>query len=223
MFIIISSLGRELIERLINIEHSQETFDKAKEAGVNGFKGMSKVEMAVQYYVLISMSFNSLRKHYRKTGVDKEAYIRDIKYQLPLVYERMEKVEVSNRDGIEFVSEIADRKEAFAFLDVPYVHSLRKDSNAYACELSDEQQIKLLETIKGIKDLKIMLCGYRNQEGGDLYDKYLLPCGWQHYKVCKLVKAGSTAKKKPVADEWIWVNYKLPDGASYIMEISKEN
>lgn len=81
------------------------------------------------------------------------------------------------------------------------------------------KQIKLLNTIKDSQN-KIILCGYRDKNGTDLYDEYLLPYGWKHYKIAELVKSCQFKEKKDVAEEWVWTNYPLPDCAKYWIDFS---
>lgn len=79
----------------------------------------------------------------------------------------------------------------------------------------------MLETIRDAT-CKIMLCGYA---GGDhLYDKYLFQCGqnWRRYKLADLVHSCSNQSKKGVGEEFIWVNYELPESAGYYIDLSTE-
>lgn len=81
-----------------------------------------------------------------------------------------------------------------------------------------KKQIELLETIKDSKN-KIILCGYRENRGEDVYDKYLLPYGWRHYKIAELVKSCQFKEVKDIGEEWVWVNYTLPEFAKYTIEL----
>lgn len=67
-----------------------------------------------------------------------------------------------------------------------------------------------------------MLCGYKAKEGKDLYDIYLLPYGWKCYKLAEVVKA-CQGKNKSMAEEFIWVNYELPESAKYVISMKEYN
>lgn len=66
-----------------------------------------------------------------------------------------------------------------------------------------------------------MLCGYKTETGTDLYDAYLLPYGWHCYKLADIVKACQTTKQKDIAQEFIWVNYELPEMAKYVISMKE--
>ncbi len=208
--------GKELIGRLCELEYSKETFDKALACKKQSFVGLDDMEKAVAKYILISQSVNSLQKSFsRRDSFTTLKYRRKIMLHLPEVCKRLEGVKILHKDGIDLLAEVVDDSETFAFVDPPYCHSLRgKGANkAYACELSQEDHVRLLETIRDAR-CKIILCGYR---GGDcFYDDYLMPCGWHCYKLCDVVKSCQiTKKKRAIAEEFIWVNYELPDCAKY--------
>jgi len=47
-----------------------------------------------------------------------------------------------------------------------------------------------------------------------------LPYGWKHYKLADLVKScQSSLSVRDVGEEWIWVNYELPDIAKYFINL----
>jgi len=123
-------------------------------------------------------------------------------------------------NGIDIMEKIKLNAGAFAFLDPPYRHELRGKGadKAYKCELPYKEQVRLLTTIRDAK-CRTMLCGYRSDDGKDLYDEYLLPYGWRHYKLADLVKACQMTEIKDIAEEWIWVNYPLPDCAKYFINL----
>lgn len=171
--------------------------------------------MAEMSFILISQSFNATRRKWSNSR-SQEDYTWTLRKNLPEVYSRLQGVTVWNRDCIEVLAEIKENPNACILLDVPYRPSLRGAKKVYTCEMSEELHKKMLETIQDSKN-KIILCGYRENNGQDLYDEYLLPYGWKHYKVADLVKACQIKDKKDVAEEWVWVNYKLPDFSKYMI------
>lgn len=217
--------GKELIERLGNLWYDRFVFEEAMQCKKRHFRGMDDIERSVATYVLITQSFNATRQNFSATAYkDTNAYRADIRFNLPLVHERLQGVKVLNMDGIEVLERIADNPNAFAVADPPYCHSLRGKGadKAYACELPHSQQIRLLKTIRTAK-CKIMLCGYKAKKGVDLYDTYLLPYGWHCYKLTEIVKACQIKAVKDIAEEFIWVNYPLPEYAKYVISTKEYN
>lgn len=218
--------GAVLVERLCNLWYGKNFFEEAKEWQRKHYKGLDDIEKAVMIYALITQSFDCLKKSFSyQAYADTIAYRRDILFHLPRVYERLKNVRVLNMDGIDLLGKIANNPSAFAFVDPPYRKELRGKGadKAYSCELPHKEQIRLLKTIRNAK-CKIMLCGYRSNSGVDLYDRYLLPHGWKCYKLVEVVKASQQRKgSKDMAEEFIWVNYELPDNAKYVISLYEYN
>ena len=215
--------GRLLIERLWKSWYGRGFFEEALYHKKNDYKGLDDIEKAAMIYILITQSFNCTRKSFSNGGFrNTPAYRDDIQFNLPQVYERLQGVRVRNMDGIEMLEKIAGHETAFAFVDPPYRTELRGKNadKAYACELSLEDQARLLNTIQDAK-CKIMLCGYRSESGTDLYDRYLLPYGYRCYKLMDIIKACQNTKSKDTGHKFIWVNYGLPDAAKYVISLKE--
>ncbi len=217
-------MGKVLVDRLCQLWYGKSEFAEALESKKRNFKGLDEIDKAVMVFTLITQSFNATRKNFSaKAYKDTNAYREDIKFHIPKVYERLEKVHVENMNGIDLLDKISDNPNAFAFVDPPYRHALRGvgADKAYACELPHSEQIRLLKTIREAK-CKIMLCGYRVTGGIDLYDRYLLPYGWKCYKLADIVKSCQASKaQRDMAEEFIWVNYELPDSAKYVISMKE--
>lgn len=213
--------GKVLTERLCCLWYGRSFYEEAVECKKNHYRGMSDIDRAVMVYIQITQSFNNTRKSYRK-GVKTQHYWEQIQLHIPKVYERMDGVRVQNMDGIGLLQKISENISAFAFVDPPYRKELRGKGagNVYACELPHHEQVRLLKTIRQAK-CKIMLCGYRAEKGADLYDSYLLPYGWNCYKLADIIKACQTTKQKDIGHEFIWVNYELPEMARYIISMKE--
>lgn len=213
--------GKELTGRLCSLWYGKEFFEEAMMCKKRNYAGMSDIDRAVMVYTQITQSFNNTRKSYR-SGVPTWKYREQIQLHIPLVYERMDGVRVRNMNGIDLMQKISTNSSAFAFLDPPYRRELRGKGagDVYACELSNAEQVRMLKTIRQAK-CKIMLCGYKTETGTDLYDAYLLPYGWHCYKLADIVKACQTTKQKDMAQEFIWVNYKLPEMAKYVISMKE--
>lgn len=215
--------GKELVDRLVQVPYDRRIFDSAREEQKSNFSGYNDIERAVLTYIVISQSFNAARKSFSNRGyAGTEKYREDLMLRLSEVYRRLEGVKVYNADAVDLLSCYADRKEVFAFLDPPYRHELRGKNAAkvYQCELSETQQINLLKTIRK-SEAKILLCGYRESNGIDLYDSFLLPYGWKCYKLADVPKSAQTTAKREMAQEFIWCNYALPQWAGYYMSLKE--
>ncbi len=108
--------------------------------------------------------------------------------------ERLKNAQIENIDALTLI-ERYNSENTLIYLDPPYLQSLRK-KNMYACEMSDEKHIEMLEIIKNSKS-KIILSGYDN----DLYNTEL--------------KDWSTAEKETTAQmglhrtEKLWMNFEI--------------
>lgn len=210
--------GKILLERLIKLKHDKELFNKAREAQKSKFKGLDEFDKAEMTFILITQSYNAGRKSYRK-NVSQRDYTFELNKYLPKVYKRLQGVEVKKMDAIKLVDRIRYNRKAFVLLDVPYLHELRGSKNIYEYEMPTDWHIKMLETIRDAK-CKIMLCGYRERDANNLYDEYLLPYGWKHYKLADLPKSCQNKEVKDVAEEWIWLNYEPPKFSRYYINHS---
>ena len=216
---------KSLFFRLNNLKFGKEVFEKALQHHKNGCLGLKATERAVNFYTLVTQSFHCGRKSFSvKAYKDTRAYQEDINFYLPKVQKRLQGVTIKNMDGIELLKELVENENVFAFVDPPYRPSLRGKGarNIYGCEMSEEDHIRLLETIQNAK-CKIALCGYRSPEGVDVYDQYLLPHGWKCYLLKKVGSVCKAKSGKTMVDEYIWVNYELPKFASFVMSMKEYN
>lgn len=166
-----------------------------------------EIEIAKWKYVKTQLSFNGCGRNPSKTqglGLDE--------WDFENICDRYQGVEFRNGDGIHLMKEVKHNANAFVFADPPYVQKLRGNKKIYRCEMPDEEQRKMLETICDAK-CRIMLCGYAEEEGSNLYDEYLFPCGWRRYQLAELVQSCENVEQggeRKYGTEYIWVNYELP-------------
>ena len=219
-----SEKGEELVQRLCKLWYGKSFFGEALDCKKHNFRGLDEIEKAAMIYTLITQSFNCTRKSFaNKCFANTYEYRADISFHIPKVHERLRGVHILNMNGIDVLGKIADNPNAFAFVDPPYRKELRGvgADKAYACELPHCEQIRLLKTIRFAK-CKIMLCGYKSENGKDLHDTYLLPHGWKCYKLADISKACQvTNKHKDLGHEYIWVNYELPYEARYVISMKE--
>lgn len=107
--------------------------------------------------------------------------------------ERLKEAQIENTDALTLIERYND-EHTLIYCDPPYLQSLRK-RNLYACEMKDEQHIKMLNLLKKSKS-QIVLSGYDN----DLYNSEL--SDW------------NTAEKETTAQyglhrtEKLWMNFE---------------
>lgn len=211
---------RGSLERLMKRLQEQPLTEAAFKEAVEKLKSeeeLDDIERARCKYLMIQLSYNALGKKYAAyKGKD---FADMVEWKFPIICDRYQGVEFRNVNGIELMREVKNNKDAFVFADPPYVLELRGNKQIYKCEMTREGQVEMLETIKDAA-CKIMLCGYAG--GDNLYDSVLFPCGWKRYKLVDLVKSCSNQAEKGTAEEFIWVNYPLPDAAGYYIDLDTE-
>lgn len=200
------NLGMRLVNDLLSVKPDYELYKTAEKSYKNNFIGLNdEIEKAKLTYVLITQSFNATLKSFRK-NIDESSYMHLNWANLPLVHKRLQGVQIRNTSAIDIFKEYKNDATVCIFADPPYRQELRGAKNVYTYEMPMEIQIEMLETIKDAQ-CKIMLCGYRSIEEDDLYDKFLLPYGWKHYKLASLPKSCQGKKEKDYGEEWVWLNY----------------
>jgi DNA adenine methylase len=114
---------------------------------------------------------------------------------LPLIAERLLRVQIENRPAADIV-QLYDDPGTLFYCDPPYVHGSRGDAKAYSYEMSDAQHTKFAQVLNLCKG-RVAVSGYASP----LYDK--LYKGWRRIdsdpKACHSTKG--------VRQESLWVNY----------------
>jgi DNA adenine methylase len=112
-----------------------------------------------------------------------------------LKHTRQSLVQIENQPALQLIHRHR-QKNVLIYLDPPYVRSTRS-GRIYKHEMTDDDQVALLQEIKGHPGL-IIISGYDN----DLYNNILE--GWKKFKYKVLTEAGNSAV------ETIWMNYEPP-------------
>jgi hypothetical protein len=99
-------------------------------------------------------------------------------------------------DGLAFLHSYPFTGKELVYCDPPYVLSTRSGKQ-YRFEMTDDQHMKLLETITALPCL-VMISGYWTE----LYAKTLK--GWATFTYEAMTRGGHTAT------EWVWMNYTDP-------------
>ena len=218
----------ELLKRLRALGENEAVFKEALETLEEYKECVSltredEIRIAMSKYVSVSLSFNGTGRNFSSSGKLRVAGYEGT-FKFDTICDRYQGVEFRNMDGVELMEEAKDHSNAFVFADPPYVQRLRGNKNIYKCEMGDEAQIRMLETIKNAA-CKIMLCGYADENGDSLYDEYLFPYGWKRYKLADLTQACERVEKgkeRKAGKEFIWVNYTLPECAKYFIALNSQ-
>lgn len=119
-------------------------------------------------------------------------------YRLPEwiigIAERLRQVQIENRPALEVIERF-NYDNVFMYIDPPYLLGTRT-GKSYMHEMSDEDHVKLLETLLQSK-AKVMISGYES----DMYNDYLK--GWKKHYLKSCAEHG-----KP-RTEVIWMNYNI--------------
>jgi DNA adenine methylase len=116
--------------------------------------------------------------------------------------ERLTRVEVHNRQAIDFIRHVDSPRTLF-YLDPPYLHETRVSKSAYKeFEMTHEQHIELLDVLAGIEG-RFILSGYPNE----LYSRAQARYGW-HCTERRIDNKVAGGKAKRVMTEAYWTNYE---------------
>ena len=127
-------------------------------------------------------------------------YLSAIDEQLPLIIERLRRVQILCRPASEVI-ETWDSNESLIYCDPPYVHETRHPSSrkVYGIEMTATDHRRLAETLSACK-AKIVLSGYHSE----LYDQ--LYCDWRtvEFEIPNHAAGGRTKARK---QEVLWINW----------------
>lgn len=113
--------------------------------------------------------------------------------QLQEATERLKYAIIENSDAIEIIKKY-NNEDVFIYCDPPYVLSTRKE-HLYRYDMTDEQHIELLQTLKKHKG-KVLVSGYDN----DMYNNVLN--GWHKETIV-------THSERGKREECLWLNYEI--------------
>ena len=111
------------------------------------------------------------------------------------IAQRLLRVQIENAPATEVIQRY-DTRDTLFYLDPPYVHSARGDSNAYMVEMSDNDHEELAELLTSIKG-RAVLSGYKTSLYDRLYD------GWR--RVDAEVKTCHSVRQP--RQESLWCNF----------------
>lgn len=119
---------------------------------------------------------------------------------LPEAHQRLSRVVIYNEDAVGVIRR-EDGPDTLYYLDPPYISSTRV-AGEYACEMTDGDHKRLLETLGEIEG-KFILSGYDNP----LYEEFRSKHNWNRVDI-EIDNKASAKKEKDMKTECLWRNYQ---------------
>jgi len=139
-------------------------------------KDTSEVERARCFFVCMRQSFSNLANSWSTPSECSHTVAADTYWQainrLPEVHNRLKHVHIENMDAIECIRKYSNTR-SLCYVDPPYPHATRVAPKTYKHEYTDEQHVRLVETLLEVPGAKI-LSAYESP----IY-KPLLDAGWE--------------------------------------------
>ncbi len=114
---------------------------------------------------------------------------------LPVIAERLLRVQIENRPAIEVIK-LYDSPKTLFYCDPPYVHSTRGDSRAYEFEMTEDEHAELAAVLVACEG-KVAISGYQCELMSDLYR------GWRRHDA----PPKSIHSSKGLRQEALWTNF----------------
>lgn len=166
------------------------------------------IERAVAFYIRCRQSLAGRMESF--TGISSTRVRRGMNEQasawlsavdgLPAVHARLRRVMILRRNALDVIRKF-DGPQTLFNLDPPYLDLTRTAPDVYAHEMSRQDHVDLLKTLKRVKG-KFLLSGYDNA----LYARAAELYGWQcHRFEISNHAAGGKSKRRMV--ECVWTNF----------------
>lgn len=158
---------------------------------------LSLIERAFRFWYVNRTRFNGIGGFSINTTVNRGMskstadFLASVE-NMDLLHNRLRKVIISCRDGIELVRRY-DYSDVFFYLDPPYHPDARTDAK-YPVDMTSAQHAELIDAVLSLKKAKVLLSGYYCSEYSRLKD------GWF---VTSKVNPNSPKEKI----EFLWRNY----------------
>jgi len=120
---------------------------------------------------------------------------------LPEIVQRLQRVQIENAPATE-VLERYDSRETLFYLDPPYVHESRGDTNAYSNEMTDNDHCELAEVLNAVEG-RAVVSGYRTP----MYDTLFR--SW--HRIDAPLKTINSSKGE--RQESLWFNFTPNNGS----------
>lgn len=188
----------EQLARLVSLTpYARDVFDNAYKPGTAG-----RFKKACNFMIRCDMG-HGFRTTGEKVGFKMDIHGREDAYAIrhwnmvpgliAECAERLKQVQIENRPAVDVIKRF-NYSNVLIYLDPPYILSTRHGKQ-YRCEMTDQDHIELLDTIKNHK-AKIILSGYPSE----LYSDALQ--GW-HIETHR-----SRNQRNKIVEETIWMNFE---------------
>jgi len=201
-FRVLRDEGEELRRRLTLTPYSEVEFCEASEPDAD------EIEQARRDFVRWRLSLGgrggsfSFTLHRVRRGMADvvSGYLSMIDEQLPLIIERLRRVEIVRRPAVDVIR-VWDSPETLFYCDPPYVHETRHESSrdVYGCEMSEDDHRELADVLQGCL-AKVVLSGYPSPLYEELYNKWRKT----HFDIANHAAGGRSKARKT---EVLWMNW----------------
>jgi DNA adenine methylase len=130
---------------------------------------------------------------------------------MPDIAQRLLRVQIENKPAIEVIKKY-DSEDTLFYCDPPYQHDTRTDTNAYKFEMTNQDHIDLVNTLRSVKG-KVALSGYDSELMNSLLHD------WK--KIIGPVKTAHSVRKP--RQEILWVNYDIDVNENTLWDIMNKN
>jgi len=164
-----------------------------------------EIEQARRDYVLIRQSFAGRGDSFAYSRTRSRSGMADVVHgfwsaieQIPLIVNRLRRVQIMQRDAIDVIR-LFDDEDTLFYCDPPYLPEVLRTRDPYHVTMTREQHERLLETLLQVKG-KVILSGYASE----LYDQTL--ASW--HRMERSVSCHSQkSKRKERRVEVLWMNF----------------
>jgi DNA adenine methylase len=203
LFRVLRDHGQELQRRLSLTPYSEIEFKESEKDVVD------EIEQARRDFVRWRLSLGgrgdsfsfTLHRVRRDMADVVSGYLSMIDEQLPLIVERLRRVEIVCRPALEVIR-VWDSPTTLVYCDPPYLPSTRHEGSRsiYGCEMSDEEHRELATALKTCKG-KVVLSGYPSALYGQLYG------AWRTVTF-DMANHAAGGRSKGRKEETLWMNWR---------------
>ena len=196
------SLCTQLIELCDNTPYSRTVFNDLQKSTpdtpvkrAHKLLCLSRMAFATDFMVRNASFGYSIRRNQAEP-------FRNTVRNIRAVRDRLQGVIIENLDWRDCLNRY-DSVDTLFYLDPPYIPDTRKVTS-YPNEMSKQDHVELLETIKGVKGM-VMLSGY----GSTLYNDMLSEWYTQSWDTHSLT--GNNKNRDSQRTEYVWLNFNPSD------------
>lgn len=197
----------ELISKIQLTPYSRQEFLECRDKKT---ECIDDVEKARIFYIKTMQSFSSIgtswsySKNKSRRGMSQAVskFLGNVDDNMLSCIERLREVQVENLDIIDLIEKY-DNKDAFFYLDPPYISETRISGDVYDKEMPIEKHEEMLKILLNIEG-KCLISGYDH----DVYD-ILTENHWAKTALGKYKhrNGDSKGKKRNTKQEIVWKNY----------------